>query len=114
MKRRKLLKRCGWAVSTTVAISGCSGLSPPNEVIFSVEYFEDWSGAFGEPGSMRSISGTGSDSYVIKRLSTVAGYAQKRELGGGPLTVSISVGDEVVAESVTSSASDVARVSHSF
>ena len=114
MKRRQLLKRGGCSVTAVAISSGCSGLSPPDVTIFSVEYFEDWSGAFGEPGSMRSISGTGSDSYVIKDLSTVAGYAQKREVGGGPLTVSISVGNEVVAESVTSSPSGVARVSHSF
>lgn len=63
---------------------------------------------------MRSISGTGSDSYVITDPSTVSGNAQKQDLGPEPLTVSILADGDVLAESVTSSPSGVARVSHSF
>lgn len=114
MNRRKLLQRGVASVSGVAIISGCAGVSPPTEPIFRVEYLGDWSGAYGEPGSMRPISGTGSDSYVIKELSTVSGNAQKRDLGPEPLTVSISIDGEVLVESVTSSPSGVAQVSHSF
>jgi hypothetical protein len=113
MKRRTLLRR-GGAVSAVATLGGCAGVSPPDEAIFRVEYLGDWAGAYGEPGDMRSISGTGSDSYIIKGPSTVSGNAQKRDLGVEPLTVSISTDGEVVAESVASSPSAVARVSHSF
>ncbi|ERH00519.1 MAG: hypothetical protein J07HN6_02140 [Halonotius sp. J07HN6] len=114
MQRRTLLKRGVASLSAVALCSGCSGVSPPTEAIFRVEYLGDWSGAYGEPGNMRSVSGTGSDAYIIRDPSAVRGKAQKRDLGSGPLTVSIVAGSEVVAESVTSSPSGVARVSHSF
>lgn len=114
MKRRKLLKRGIASVGAVTIISGCSGITSPDEATFTVEYGGSWAGALGGTGSMRSISGRGTESFTIDDPTIVSGNAQKRDRGVGTLRVTISADGEVVAESSTSSQFGVAQVSHSF
>lgn len=114
MNRRDLIKRGLASVSAVTVISGCSGITSPDEATFTVEYGGSWAGALGGTGSMRSVSGRGTESFTIEDPTIVSGNAQKRDAGAGTLTVSISADGEVVEESSTSSRYGVAQVSHSF
>lgn len=114
MNRRGLLRRGLASVSAVTIVSGCSGITSPSEATFTIEYAGSWTGTVGGTGSMRTVSGRGTESFTIEDPSIVSGNAQKRDGGAGTLTVSISAGGEVVAESSTSSRYGVAQVSHSF
>ena len=113
MNRRQLLKRSAGVVSVPL-LSGCIGGSSPEEAIFEVDTFGEWSGSVGTAGSTRSISGRGRESYTISNPGIVSGNAQKRERGSSTLTVRIIAEGEVVAQSSTSSEFGIAQVSHSF
>lgn len=78
-----------------------------------ISYDGDWSGSLGAGGSVRSVDGSGTETFDIEEDDpfVVSANAQKQDSGSGELTVQILEDGEVVSEQSTSAEYGVAQTS---
>lgn len=109
---------------TAVAIAGCtssqsgqpitttSGSSQPGTIQVKVDYSGKWSGALGAGGNVKTVDGTGPQTFDIQNPRYfVSVNAQKMDDSNRLLTVSILRNGNVVATENTNAAYGVAMTS---
>lgn len=79
--------------------------TPEQETTYTVKisYDGSWRGALGGDGSIRSVSGSGTETFELDgEPSIISANAQKKDSGSGELTVTIlENGEEVSSQSTT-------------
>lgn len=94
--------------------SGSSGGSSSGYQI-RVSYDGEWQGAINAGGSSRSVDGSGTETFDIRKEDpmTIGANAQKKDDSGAKLTVQILKDGDVVAEQSTTSEYGMAQATHS-
>jgi hypothetical protein len=94
--------------------SGSSSDDSGSGYVVKISYDGEWSGTIGGEGSMRSVQGSGTETFEVSgNPSIVVANAQKSDGGSGTLTIQIIKNGEVVKESTTSAQYGLAQVSYS-
>jgi hypothetical protein len=93
---------------------GGSGSSSQSTFEVRIQYDGEWTGSIGGGGSIRSVSGSGTEVFSISGdPSVISASGQKQDDSSGTLTVQILEDGEVVKETSTSAEYGVAQVSYS-
>lgn len=89
--------------------------TPETGFEIKVSYDGDWSGTVGTLGNSRSVDGSGTETFDVKKSNpdTVSVNAQKRDGSSGTLTVQIINNGNVVKESTTSAEYGMTQITYS-
>lgn len=99
-------------VSYSVLDSFDGDTSSESTYSIRISYDGKWSGAVSGEGSIRSVEGTGTETFPVKGDPfVISANAQKMDGGSGTLTIQILKNGEVIKESSTSAEYGVASVS---
>lgn len=97
-------------VSTSALDSGNN--EKKSEYTVKISYDGEWSGSIGGDGSMRTVDGSGTETFTIKgNPYIVSANAQKKDSGSGTLTIQILKNGEVIKEATTNAGYGLAQVS---
>lgn len=96
------------------ASSGNSGSSSQSTFEVRIQYSGEWTGSIGQGGSVKSVDGSGTETFSIDGEPTIiSANAQKQDDSSNELTVQVLKDGEVVKETSTSAEYGVAQVSYS-